>query len=136
MKVLLAGATGTLGVPLVRALLAAGHEVIGISRTPGKRDKLRTLGAEPLVADVMDPNALLGAVDSLKADVVAHKLSALKRPPMRHSGTAATDALRYAGKENVSRASFLAFANGICSTGSGPTADVVFGAGRVATNES
>jgi len=136
MKVLLAGATGTLGVPLVRILVASGHEVIGLSRSSGKGDLLRTLGAEPLVADAMDPNALLGAVDSLKTDAVAHKLSALKRPPMRHSGTAATDALRYAGKENVSRASFLAFANGICSAGSGPTADVVFGAGRVATNES
>jgi hypothetical protein len=99
-------------------------------------DLLRTLGAEPPVADALDPNALLGAVDSLKTDAVAHKLSSLKRPPMRHSGTAATDALRYAGKENVSRASFLAFANGICSAASGPTADVVFGAGRVATNES
>jgi nucleoside-diphosphate-sugar epimerase len=45
MKVLLAGATGTLGVPLVRALIAGGNDVIGLSRTPGKRDMLRALGA-------------------------------------------------------------------------------------------
>ena len=35
MKVLLAGATGALGVPLVRRLLAAGHEVTGLTRTEG-----------------------------------------------------------------------------------------------------
>ena len=47
MKVLLAGATGTLGIPLVRALVAGGHEVIGLNRTLGKGEKLRALGAEP-----------------------------------------------------------------------------------------
>ncbi len=45
MKVLLAGATDTLSIPLVRASVAGGHEVIGLSRTAGKRDKLRSLGA-------------------------------------------------------------------------------------------
>jgi nucleoside-diphosphate-sugar epimerase len=34
MKVLIAGATGALGVPLVRALIARGHQVLGITRTP------------------------------------------------------------------------------------------------------
>jgi nucleoside-diphosphate-sugar epimerase len=94
MKVQLAGATGTLGVPLVRALIVNGHEVIGLSRTPGKRDDLLELVAETLVADVMDSEALLNAVEGLKTDAVAHKPTALKRPPMRHSCTAATDALR------------------------------------------
>jgi uncharacterized protein YbjT (DUF2867 family) len=94
MKVLLAGATGTLSVPLVRILVASGHEVIGPSRACGKRDKLRALGAESLVADGMDRHALLRAVDGLSTEAVAHKLTALKRPPTRHSDTAATDALR------------------------------------------
>ena len=94
MKVLLAGATVTLSVPLVRILVASGHEVIGPSRACGKRDKLRALGDEPLFADGIDRNALLEAVDGLTTEAVAYKLTALKRPPMRHSGMAATDALR------------------------------------------
>ncbi len=40
MKVLIAGATGALGMPLVRTLKASGHEVIGITRTPGKSSRL------------------------------------------------------------------------------------------------
>ena len=101
MKVLLAGATGTLGIPLVRALVAGGHEVIGLSRTPGKGDKLRALGAQPVIADVMDQTALLNAVDGLEADAVVHQATALKKIPMRHRDMAATNALREAGTTNM-----------------------------------
>jgi nucleoside-diphosphate-sugar epimerase len=101
MKVLLAGATGTLGIPLVRALVAGGHEVIGLSRTPGKGEKLRALGAEPVIADVMDQKALLNAVDGLEADAVVHQATALKKIPMRHRDMAATNALREAGTTNM-----------------------------------
>jgi nucleoside-diphosphate-sugar epimerase len=101
MKVLIAGASGALGVPLTRALLSAGHEVIGLSRTPGNREKLRALGAEPLIADVMDRRALLAAVDGLKADAVVHALTALKKTPIRHRDMAATNALREVGTANL-----------------------------------
>jgi nucleoside-diphosphate-sugar epimerase len=101
MKVLLAGATGTLGVPLVRALVAGGHAVIGLSRTPGKRDMLRALGAEPLIADVMDRMALLSAVDGLRAEAVLHEMTALKKIPTRHRDMAATAALREVGTANL-----------------------------------
>ena len=101
MRVLVAGASGALGVPLTRQLLAAGHEVIGLSRTPANRDKLLTLGTEPVIADAMDRAALLRAVDGLKADAVTHQLTALKKPPMRHSGMATTDALRKEGTANL-----------------------------------
>jgi nucleoside-diphosphate-sugar epimerase len=101
MKVLLAGATGTLGVPLVRALVANGHEVIGLSRTPGKREMLRALGAEPLIADVMDQTALLSAVDGLRADAILHEMTALKKIPTRHRDMAATDSLRVEGTANL-----------------------------------
>jgi nucleoside-diphosphate-sugar epimerase len=107
MKVLLAGATGTLGVPLVRALVAGGHEVIGISRTPGKRDMLRALGAEPLLADVMDREALLNAVTGLEADAVLHEMTALKKIPTLHRDMARTDALREVGTANLLAAARL-----------------------------
>jgi uncharacterized protein YbjT (DUF2867 family) len=94
MRVLVAGASGALGVPLTRALLTAGHGVIGLSRTPANRERLRALGAEPLIADVMDRVALLAALDELRADAVVHALSALKKAPVRHRDMVATDALR------------------------------------------
>ena len=53
MRVLVAGATGALGAPLTRRLLANGHEVIGLSRTPAGPDGLHLLGAEPLIAAAM-----------------------------------------------------------------------------------
>ena len=48
MKVLLAGASGAIGIPLTRQLVAAGHEVIGLSRTTTNHGRLRALGAEEL----------------------------------------------------------------------------------------
>jgi nucleoside-diphosphate-sugar epimerase len=101
MKVFLAGATGALGIPLVRALLAAGHDVIGLTRTrPGAR-LLAGLGAGAVIADAMDRDALLRAVAGLRADAVLHELTALRRPPTRHSGMFATNALRIEGTANL-----------------------------------
>jgi uncharacterized protein YbjT (DUF2867 family) len=97
MKVLVAGATGTIGVPLVRTLVAGGHRVYGLTRDPGKRQLLTVLGAEPVIADGMDRGALLAAVDRLAADAVIHQLTALKKPPAGHRDMARTSALRSAG---------------------------------------
>src|SRR5258708_8211226 len=95
MKVLIAGATGAIGRPLVRLLLAGGHEVVGITRTPGKSDSLTRQGARALVADVMDRESLLKAVDGLQVDAVVHVLTALpKGGPLRDKDMYQTDALR------------------------------------------
>jgi uncharacterized protein YbjT (DUF2867 family) len=79
MKVLIAGATRALGVPLVGALLTSGHEVIGLTRTPDNVHKLSALGAQPVVADAMDRDSLLRASNGLHADAVAHVLPNAKR---------------------------------------------------------
>jgi nucleoside-diphosphate-sugar epimerase len=111
MKVLIAGATGALGLPLVRALIASGHEVLGITRTPGKSSLLSDLGARPIVADVMDRESLLRAVDGLRADAVVHALTALpKSAPMRHRDMYQTDALRDVGTTHL-----LAVAREVCA---------------------
>ena len=52
MKVLLAGASGAVGAPLTRQLLAAGHQVVGITRSTANAERLRNAGAEAVVADV------------------------------------------------------------------------------------
>ncbi len=97
MRVVVAGASGTLGRALVPQLLAAGHEVLGITRSPQSADRLRGVGAEAVVADVLDRDALLRALAGQRADAVIHELTALSRPPLRFSGMTRTNQLRETG---------------------------------------
>jgi nucleoside-diphosphate-sugar epimerase len=77
MRVFLAGATGVIGVRLVPLLLAEGHHVAGMTRSPGKVDGIRSLGAEPVVCDVFELDALIDAVGAFGPDVVLHQLTDL-----------------------------------------------------------
>jgi nucleoside-diphosphate-sugar epimerase len=79
MKVFIAGATGALGRQLVPMLAANGHDVVGMTRTEGKQDQLRRLGAEPVVADALDADAVGRAVGEAEPDVIVHQLTAI--PP-------------------------------------------------------
>jgi nucleoside-diphosphate-sugar epimerase len=101
MKVLLAGATGAIGIPVTRRLLANGHQVLGLSRDPAGAGRLEALGAVPVVADALDRDRLLRAVEGNRADAVVHELTALRRPPLRHSGMALTNRLRTQGTTNL-----------------------------------
>ncbi len=97
MKVLVAGATGLLGVPLTKALLADGHEVIALSY----RRRSAVPGVASVTADALDRDSLLRAVDGIGADAVIHELTALTKAPMRHSGMAMTNRLRIEGTANL-----------------------------------
>ncbi len=77
MRVFLAGATGVIGVRLLPLLLAEGHVVAGMTRSPEKVDPLRDLGAEPVICDVYDATALTGAVTEFGPDLVMHQLTDL-----------------------------------------------------------
>ena len=77
MRIFVAGATGAIGVPLVRLLVAGGHEVAGMTRSDGKAGMLRELGAEPVVCDVYDAAALAEAVAAFRPGVVIHELTDL-----------------------------------------------------------
>lgn len=101
VRVLVAGATGAIGRPLVRALLRHEHEVLAITRSTGRAEDLRRAGVEPVVADVLDRDVLLRAVDGLAADAVIHQLTALNPPPARHAGMAPTNALRVTGTKHL-----------------------------------
>jgi len=107
MNVLLAGATGALGIPLTRQLLARGHQVLGLTRGPAGAARLRALGARPVVADALDRDGLLRSVEGLTADAVIHELTALKQPPLRHRGMVRTDRLRTEGTANLLAAAEL-----------------------------
>ena len=77
MKVFIAGASGALGVQLVPELVASGHEVVAMTRTPAKQDMLRALGARPVVADALDPDAVARVVGEAEPEVIVHQLTAL-----------------------------------------------------------
>jgi uncharacterized protein YbjT (DUF2867 family) len=76
-RVFVAGASGLIGVRLVPLLVEAGHAVAGLTRTPAKADGLAALGAEPVVADALDREALGRAVRAFSPDVVMHELTDL-----------------------------------------------------------
>jgi nucleoside-diphosphate-sugar epimerase len=101
VKVLFAGASGTLGRALVPALIDAGHEVIGLTRHPLAAERLRALGVRPIVTDVLDRGSLLPAVRELRADAVLHQLTALASAPTHHRSMHATNVLRTEGTRNL-----------------------------------
>lgn len=81
MKILLAGAGGAIGRRLVPLLRAAGHDVVGTTRSADKTAALRALGAEPTVVDVFDAAALTRIVQAALPEVVIHQLTDLPYAP-------------------------------------------------------
>jgi uncharacterized protein YbjT (DUF2867 family) len=77
MRVFIAGASGVIGVRIVARLVAEGHDVVGMTRSPGKVGLLRELGAAPVVCDVFDAPGLTAAVTTAVPDVVMHQLTDL-----------------------------------------------------------
>jgi nucleoside-diphosphate-sugar epimerase len=104
MRVFVAGASGALGSQLVPQLVAAGHEVVGMTRTASKQEGLRALGARPAVADALDPDAVARAVAVAEPEVIVHQLTALSGPlDMRHVDRffAAPNRLRTEGTDHL-----------------------------------
>ena len=76
-KIFFAGATGALGSRLVPLLIERGYDVVAMTRSPGKVDGLRAAGAEPVVADGLDRDAVAAAVKRTAPDVVLHQMTGL-----------------------------------------------------------
>jgi 2-alkyl-3-oxoalkanoate reductase len=77
MRVLVIGASGAIGTHLVPQLRAQGHDVIGSSRSASKAERLRALGAEPIVLDVLDATATREAVAAARPDAIIYQATAL-----------------------------------------------------------
>ena len=77
MRIFLAGASGVLGVRLVPLLVATAHVVAGMTRSPGKVERLRALGAAPVVCDVYDAGAAPGRGRAFRPELVMHQLTDL-----------------------------------------------------------
>ena len=101
MKVLIAGGTGALGIPIVEQLIEAGHSVTGLTRTRLGAEHLQQLGARAVIADAMERDALLRAIDGHEADAVVHQMTALKKAPVGKRDLDATNRLRVAGTSHL-----------------------------------
>jgi nucleoside-diphosphate-sugar epimerase len=98
MRVFVAGATGVLGRPLVPALVQAGHEVTGTTRSPARTGGIEAAGATAVVCDALDRDAVHRAVEAAGPQVVIHQLTALPdRFAKLRKGSPDTNRLRTEG---------------------------------------
>jgi len=110
MRVFVAGASGALGSRLVPQLINAGHDVIGTHHSPSSAELLRTLGAKPVMLDLLNANAVRQAVLDSEPDAIVHQATALANAKFSRSldktfvktnqlRTKGTDALLAAARE-------------------------------------
>lgn len=85
MKVFVAGGTGVIGRSLLPELLAKGHAVVALTRSPKEAEALVNRGIEPALADVFDSDAVKAVVSRAKPEVVIEQLTAL---PKSYTGEA------------------------------------------------
>ncbi len=79
MRILIAGASGAIGRPLVRCLRADRHDVFALARSHDSGSALQEIGAEPVVADARDPAAVKAAVGRIRPEAVINELTSLPR---------------------------------------------------------
>jgi nucleoside-diphosphate-sugar epimerase len=77
MKILIAGASGAIGRPLVRRLRANQHEVFALTRSPDA--PLKQIGAEPVIADALDAAAVKAVLERIRPHAVINELTSLPR---------------------------------------------------------
>jgi NAD dependent epimerase/dehydratase family len=102
MRIFLAGASGVIGQRLIPRLIQAGHVVGGLTRSPSKTELLSHLGAEPILCDVFDREALIRAVRDFKPDVILNELTNLPDDVAQISEHAGLNArIRTEGNRNL-----------------------------------
>jgi nucleoside-diphosphate-sugar epimerase len=79
MRILIAGASGAIGRPLVRRLRANQYEVFALTRSPGFAPALKEIGVEPVIADALDATAVKTAVGRTRPDALINELTSLPR---------------------------------------------------------
>jgi 2-alkyl-3-oxoalkanoate reductase len=79
MKVLVAGATGAIGRPLIRCLKESGHTVLGLVRSSDSESALVEIGAEPVTADALDAFSVEAAIRRMRPDAIINELTSLPR---------------------------------------------------------
>jgi 2-alkyl-3-oxoalkanoate reductase len=104
MKVFVAGATGAIGRPLVSALVAARHEVVGMTSSERGLGVLQKCGADGVVVNALDSGAVNAAIGRVRPDAVIEELTSLPRDYTPEAMRAAAERdrkLRLEGGQNV-----------------------------------
>jgi 2-alkyl-3-oxoalkanoate reductase len=104
MKIFVAGATGAIGRPLIHQLLAKGHKVVAMTRSPEKAQILAEQGVETAIADAFDTDAVLTAISSAQPEIVIEQLTSLPQTYTQESMKAAATLnkrIRLEGGANV-----------------------------------
>jgi 2-alkyl-3-oxoalkanoate reductase len=129
MRIFIAGASGTIGVPLVRELVRAGRQVAAMTRSSDKKQMLESLGATVVVADALDADAVMRAVKSAAPTHVIHQLTALPKDGTvrRARDLAATNRLRVEGTRHLLAAAIAAGAKRIIAQSFAPLQGVPAG---------
>ena len=98
-----AGASGAIGKQLVPRLVAAGHEVVGMTSKESHRGLVAELGATPVVADALDTGQVADAVGRANPEVIVHELTAIGSIDFRHMDRdfALTNRLRTEGTDHL-----------------------------------
>ena len=91
MRVLIAGASGAIGRPLVRRLRANQHEVFALTRSRDSDPALKEVGAEPVLGDALDAAAVKAALGRIRPDAVINELTSLPRHYTRAAMRAAAE---------------------------------------------
>ncbi len=102
MRVLLVGASGAIGSRLIPQLAERGHQVTGTSRSASTAGRLRSLGAEPAVLDVLDAGAVRAVVAGARPDAIVYQATALAGQAFSRNmdrGFAPTNELRTKGTD-------------------------------------
>lgn len=116
MRVFLAGASGVIGGRLIAPLIEAGHEVVAMTRSEAKAGDLREVGAEPVVCDALDADALRAAVARARPEAVINQLTDLPRELTRRTmkrGQQTNNRVRAVGAPNLAAAARAAGARRI-----------------------
>ncbi len=109
MKILIAGAAGTLGLPLVRELVSRNHSVQALTRSSAKRKMLEQAGATAIIADALDAKAMTEALTFARPDAVIDILTAIpKNGPTKPAHMRPTNELRVKGTANLLQAAIAA----------------------------
>ena len=92
-----------MGKQLVPRLIAAGHEVVGTTRSESKQAALYELGATPVVLDALDPDQVAAAVAEAQPDAIVHELTSIETLDLRHfdRSFAMTNRLRTEGTDHL-----------------------------------
>jgi 2-alkyl-3-oxoalkanoate reductase len=104
MRVFVVGASGVIGRRLVPQLIERGHDVVGTASSAGKTEQVRALGAEPVVLDALDAQAVRETVAAAQPDAIVHEATSLTGiSDFKHFDRtfAQTNRLRTEGTDNL-----------------------------------